>query len=276
MAILITKADGTSQEFNSAKLHGSLVHAGADDAIAEEIVNEIAKELYEGITTTEIYRRAFAHLRERKHPAASRYSLKRAMLEFGPSGFPFEAYLAEIFRAKGYSAKIGQIIQGACVEHEVDVVMMKDAVTTYIEAKFHNTVGFKTDLQVSLYVKARMDDIRATVKDPHAVLGLLATNTKFTSQVVQYSTCAGLGLLGWEYPDKGNLHDLIDETHLYPITALTSISNREKAALMSEKVVLCNGILQNSSAFLRAGIPEKRIGEIITEAGMLCQPGKWI
>ena len=35
---------------------------------------------------------------------------------------PFEAYLAELFEREGYKTKIDQIVQGKCVEHEVDVV----------------------------------------------------------------------------------------------------------------------------------------------------------
>src|SRR3989344_4906942 len=161
MAILIAKADGEQEPFNPEKLVSSLMRAGAEHPLARDISRDIEANLYNGITTQEIYRRAFLKLREARRGAAARYSLKRAILDFGPSGFPFEAYISELFRAEGAQTKIDQIVQGACVEHEVDVVVHQKGITTFVEAKFHNAAGFKTDLKTVLYVKARLDDIAA-------------------------------------------------------------------------------------------------------------------
>lgn len=273
MSILVTKADGLTETFDSKKLEQSLRRSGAVDDVAADIVGEITKELYSGITTNELYRRAFAHLRSRRRGVAARYSLKRAVLQFGPSGFPFEAYLAELFRAEGYIAEIDQIVRGACTEHEVDVVMTKKDVTTYVEAKFHNTAGFKTDLKTILYVKARIDDIRAGNKSIN-VKGLIVTNTKFTSVAIQYAMCQELPLLGWEYPQEGNLHDRIDIAKLYPITALTTLSKREKTALLGDKKVLCSSLSDDTEALMRAGVSGKRADEVLEEVGALCVPGK--
>ncbi len=273
MSILVAKADGTTEPFDPSKLRTSLRRSGADEDVAEEISQEIEKELYSGITTSEIYRRAFLHLREHRHSAAARYSLKRAILDFGPSGFPFETYLAELFRTQGYTASIDQIIQGGCVEHEVDVVLRKGNETTYLEAKFHNTAGFKTDLKTTLYVKARIDDIRAAHPDKN-VKGLLVTNTKFTSVAEQYAVCEGLPLLGWEHPREHNLHDQIETVNLYPVTALTTLSKREKIALLSEKKVLCATLLHDSELLLHLGIRGKRVDAVLAEVGALCLPKK--
>ncbi len=273
MATLVAKADGTAEPFDPSKLRTSLRRSGADDDVAEEISKEIETELYNSITTSEIYRRAFAHLRDHRHSAAARYSLKRAILDFGPSGFPFEAYLAELFRTQGYSASIDQIVKGGCVEHEVDVVLKKGDETTYVEAKFHNTAGFKTDLKTTLYVKARIDDIRAA-RPNEQVRGLLVTNTKFTSVAMQYALCEGLPLLGWEYPNEHNLHDQIDEAKLYPITALTTLSKREKMALLGDRKVLCSALSHDSDALSRIGIHGKRADTILQEVGALCLPKK--
>lgn len=192
MSVLITKADGETEAYNPHKLLQSLERAGAEARLAHDIATAVERELYSGITTQEIYRRAFARLREARRPYAARYSLKRAVLDLGPSGFPFEAYIAELYRAEGYSAKIDQIIRGACVEHEVDVVLEKGGSVTYVEAKFHNSLGFKTDLKVTLYVKARLDDIAEAGGSKGAPRGLIATNTKFTDKAEQFAVCAGV------------------------------------------------------------------------------------
>lgn len=276
MEPLVLKADGETEPFNPQKLIESLERSGASKSTAEVIRKEVEKELYNGITTSEIYRHAFAHLRQHKRTAAARYSLKRAILDFGPSGFPFESYLAEIFRAQGYAVRVDQIVHGGCVEHEVDVVAQKNKDTLYVEAKFHNAAGFKTDLKTALYVKARMDDLRAVSDTPQHIIGMLATNTKFTEVAVQYATCAGVELLGWEYPHKGNLHDMVDATGLYPITALTSLNRFEKDELLQDRIVLCNEIQKQEDAFNRIGIKGKRMQTIVEEAAGLCVPGTGI
>lgn len=275
--MLITKADGEREPFNPHKLVASLTRAGADKTLADSIEKDIEKELYNGISTQEMYRRAFAHLREFRKETAARYSLKHALLELGPSGFPFEEYLSRLFQYEGYTTKTDQIIKGACVEHEVDVVMAKGDVTTYVEAKFHNTPGFKTDLKTTLYVKARLDDIAAERKATGAsgtMRGLVVTNTKFTSQAAQYANCAGVELLGWEEPTGNTLQYRIERAQLYPVTALTTLGHREKMALLGQKVVLCQSLPQELEALRGAGVSGPKATRVLEEVGALCVPPK--
>jgi len=277
MAVLIVKADGESEPFNSHKLRESLLRSGADHDVVSQVESELAKELYSGMTTQELYRRAFARLRAHRREVAARYSLKRAILDFGPSGFPFEAYLGELFRAEGWDAAIDQIVPGTCVEHEVDVVLTKGSEVVYVEAKFHNTAGYKSDLKTALYVKARMDDIAAYRKakgTPGTMRGLLVTNTKFTSQAVQFADCAGVELLGWEEPTGKTLQDRIDAVRLYPITALTSLTHRQKMALLEQRVVLAQNLQSHKAALHKAGVPKASVPVIIEEARALCASGE--
>lgn len=274
MAFLVAKADGEIQPFESQKLTGSLIKAGADEETAREILHKIEAALAGHVrgsaplTTREIYARAFQELRSVRRPLAARYSLKRAILEFGPSGFPFESYIAELYKSEGYEAKTDQIVQGGCVEHEVDIVLTKDGVTTYVEAKFHNSLAYKSDLKVALYVKARMEDLVAA---GHAgARGLLVTNTKFTEVAVQYAECQLLELLSWDYPQGRTLHERIERAKLYPITAITSLSRREKTALLEAKIVLCSQLLGNADVLGALGVPGHKAARILEEAGALC------
>jgi len=262
MAVLITKADGMKQEFDEGKLMRSLLRAGADEGAARSIASWVSKEVYEGATTRDIYHRAYVLLRGQK-PAA-RYSLKRAVFEFGPSGFPFEKYVAEVFRAQGYSASTDRIIAGRCVEHEVDVVLERggDAPeSVYIEVKFHNTIGFKTDEQTALYVQARMQDIAEGLSPEKTsqMRGMLVTNTKFTSRATQYAVCRGLQILSWDYPERGNLHDMIEETRQFPITILTSLSTSQKQKLLTAGVVLCRDVAERPEILRSLGIAQSDV-----------------
>ena len=274
MTIHVAKADGTTESFDPLKLRSSLHKAGANEEAAVHIVDEITKELYDGIPTEEIYRRAFALLREHRREAAAHYSLKRALLEFGPSGFPFETYLGELFKAEGYTDVLtDQIVQGGCVDHEVDVVMKKEGITYYVEAKFHNTAALKTDLKTTLYVKARIDDLKTAMPSTH-LAGLIVTNTKFTSKSIQYASCVGMELLGWEYPFNNNLHSRIEASRLYPITALTTLTKQQKIALLARKKVLCSELGGDTDSLVAAGVPSKQIEQVLHEAALLCTPGK--
>lgn len=270
MSVLITKADGTAEPFTPDKLAHSLRRAGAQDDAIARVQEVIEREMRPLMRTSDIYRRAFALLRKERHGVAARYSLKRAVLEFGPSGFPFESYIAELFRARGYEATTNRMVKGACVEHEVDVVLDKDGVRTFVEAKFHNSIGFKTDLKVVLYVRARVNDIERGKKFAAAVRGMVVTNTKFTEVAEAYAQCESLELLGWDYPALKNLHAIIEETGLYPTTALASLSRKDKELLLAEKIVLCKNVPHEADTLRRLGIQGAKFDRVLEEVGALC------
>ena len=267
--ILITKANGQQEPFVESKLRESLERAGAHEEAIKDIVRHIEAELSDGMTTAAIYRHAFALLKQRERPAAARYSLKRAVLDLGPTGFPFEEFIAEIFRAKGFDTKTQQTLEGACGRHEVDVLATKATRRIGCEAKFHNAPGLKSDMKVALYVRARFDDLEGhtDINEPW-----LVTNTKFTGDAIEYGTCAGLTLVGWSYPRTGNLQDLIEETKVHPVTALTTIPKRVKKQLLEKKVVLCKTIQHDDTALRAAGLPSKVIDAVMQESQTLCKP----
>lgn len=276
--VLIIKSNGEEEIFNPDKLRASLRRAGARKGIAESITETVASKLKNGATTNEIYRQAFRLLNKQEDmPVAARYSVKRAVFELGPSGFPFEHFVAEIFRAKGYEVRNGDMVRGACALHEVDLVAKKGSHIFGGEVKFHNRLGTKTDLKTALYVYARFDDIKrnsAALPDKSDIdEGMLITNTKFTENAIVYAECAGLKMLSWDYPQKGNLFELIGETGLHPITCLTTLSRGEKQRLLEDKVILCKTLKQNPDILKKQGISGKKIEHIIEETGALCQPG---
>lgn len=272
--MIITKQDGKREAFDQRKLRHSLERVGCSQGVCEEVVDEVSKELKDGDSTSKIYKRAFTLLRSKEKPLAARYSIKRAVLALGPSGFPFEDFVGEIFRAQGYQATIGKFLQGKCAPHEVDLYALRGTRCIGAEIKFHNRLGIKTDIKVALYVHARFEDIKKAY--PHGYVeggvdeGWLITNTEFTSNATYYGTCAGLTLISWKYPDEGNLQDLIEDTGVQPITALTTLSERHKRELLSRKLVLCRMVQSNRDVLSDIGLKEKDITETVTEANALC------
>ncbi len=248
--IIVVKANGEREAFEPEKLRLSLIHSGASEEETEGVLSHIIPELKDGMTTNDIYRHAFFYLSGLDKKVARRYSLRRAVMELGPSGFPFEDFVAEILRAQGFECLTGQTVLGGCVPHEVDVVAWNDRRLIMIEAKFHNELGTKSDLKVTLYIKARFDDLKNNVFDyGHSGRKItdawLITNTKFSSTAIHYSVCQGMTLIGWNYPEKGNLQDMIEGAKLHPVTCLTTLSQEEKRTLLERGVVLCSMISKN-------------------------------
>lgn len=272
---LIVKGDGSVEEFDVGKLERSLRHTGASESVVARIAGDVGRTISAGMTTTEIYRHAFTILRKEEKISAARYSMRRAILELGPTGFPFEDYVAELMRARGYTnVRTRVVVPGKCAEHEVDIVMEKDGRRVGAELKFHNTPGFKTDLKVALYVKARFEDIdkRAELSKhtPHLHEGWLITNTKFTENAVSYASCAGVMLIGWNYPRGAGLADMIREAKLYPVTVLTDLSKAEKERLLMAQVSLCRMVAEDPDVLERAQIPSGKREQVVAESAALC------
>lgn len=270
---LIVKEDGTQEYFDVAKLRLSLSRAGAPGREIDDIVRHVSAAIKDGDSTKSIYRHAFAHLKKSVRPAAARYSMKRAVLALGPSGFPFEKFIAEIFTALGYRAKTGVVLAGKCVEHEVDVIAEGSERRIGVEAKFHNDLGLKSDVKVALYVKARFDDLAAAGKPQYFDERWLVTNTKFTEQATLYGRCAGISLVSWEYPKQRNLNHLIEEAGVHPVTCLTTLSRKEKDTLLSRSIVLCRDIMRDRNTLASAGLSGTKIDGVIAEARALCGSG---
>lgn len=271
----VTKASGEQMEFIPGKLSHSLARAGADETLRNQIVDTILTDAYEGISTQEIYKKAFRLLRQSSTHQAARYKLKQAIMELGPTGYPFEVFVGYIFKDLQYKFTTGQIVQGVCVAHEVDVVAESVNTLVFAECKFHTRPGIKCDVKIPLYVHSRFRDIEnnfinqpRTNEKKHE--GWLVTNTHFSTDAIQYGECAQLHLLGWDYPKNNGLKDMIDRMGLYPVTCLTKLRHSDKQFLLEKNVVLCNQLLLDPQLLKLPGMTSARKEQVIKEVEGLC------
>ena len=273
--IEIIKHSGQKAKFSIEKLKASLRKSDADEALVSEIENNVRDELYQGISTKEIYNRAFSLLKKKKKGYASKYKLKKAIYELGPTGFPFEKFVGALLFYSGYEVKTGQILQGKCVTHEVDVVAHKNGQYLVAECKFHSDEGRNCDVKVPLYIHSRYRDIlnyygdRNNGEIPNE--GWVVTNTRFTEDAIKYGNCVGLHLLSWDLPKDNGIKDHIDRLGLYPVTVSTLLTQREKQFLLSRDVVLCKQLIDDHFYLDHLGISEKRKERILGEIELLCK-----
>lgn len=277
--ILVRKQSGEHQPYSEEKLEESIRRAGAPYDISHQIVTEMRSVLFDGISTREIYRKAFQLLNRKMRSVAARYSLKNAIMELGPSGYPFEKFVGEIFRKQDYDTKTGQTIQGRCVQHEMDVVAEKNHLTIMVECKYRNDQSKISGVQVPLYVNSRMQDIEMVWKTKpenqgKKFQGWIVTNTRFSTDAEEYGTCAGLQLVSWNFPQKGNLRELVERYAIFPVTALTGLSKKQKLYLLEKNVILADHLLQKPEFLQGFDLPEKKQQEIMAEAATLSAVGR--
>ncbi|MFA6503037.1 MAG: ATP-binding protein [Candidatus Paceibacterota bacterium] len=275
---VIVKADGSRETFNPVRLTASLMRAGAGAYAAERISEIITATVVSGMSSKEVYARAFALLRKESRPVAARYTLRRALFDLGPTGHPFEDFISHLFRNEGWQVETRKMIRGKCVTHEVDLYASHPEQNTFLaaELKYHNDPNYKSDLKTALYVKSRFDDIFScdpAIRACPIDRGILITNTKFTSEAIAYAECSGVELLGWGYPIQDSLFMRMVKGRVYPITALTGLSHSEKRLLVDAGVIAVDEILEDRKLLDVLHLPPDRVGEILSEAdGLLALP----
>ncbi len=273
--VTIIKADGTRVLYDRGKLMAALRNSGVDETRIREIVLKVEQRIYNGIPTRKIYQIAYGLLKKRKsYREAGRYRLKKAIFDLGPSGFPFEKFVGRLFENFGYEVKTGQVIQGKCVQHEVDVVAIKPGEQVIVECKFHHDYRGKTNVQVPLYINSRFRDIKEKWNEDSRyknlnVRGYVVTNSRFTQDAIQYAECAGLEVISWDYPKNSSLKYFIDQSGFHPITTLHSLTNSQKKLILEEGIVLCRELISQSDMMRKLGLSEPVIARVIEEAELM-------
>ncbi|SKA41571.1 Restriction endonuclease [Chitinophaga eiseniae] len=274
--ISVIKANGDTEPFDEDKIRRSLIRSGTAPDMVDTIIGEVGKKVYDNITTKKLYKIVFNELQKRRRPAAGKYHLKNAIMELGPTGFPFESFIASLFRAAGYQVVTGQMVEGHCVKHEVDVIAENGKDLFMMECKFHSSSGTVCDVKTALYVRARFWDIEEKLPaqqgtDVQLFKGWLVTNTRLTTDAEQYGTCSGLSLMSWNFPAGQSLRERIDANGLYPVTCITSLSRDEKEKLLAADVVLCKELAKAPEVLGKIGVSASRAQRITEEAVNICR-----
>ncbi len=271
----VTKNSGDLEPFSIEKLKNSLRVCGATKVEIEKVIKEVKPGLYDGISSGEIHKKVFPLLKKTDRVQASKYSLKRAIFDLGPTGYPFERMVSALLHHKGYKTKVGVILKGECVTHEIDVLAEKDGDVYAIECKFHSKPHFSSNVKTPLYINSRFLDIQKqwnsdAKNKTHLKQGWLVTNTRFTDDAINYAKCVGLTLLSWDYPKNNGMNKNIDKLGLYPITALTTLTQREKEQLIAKDVILIKELGEKRDILGQLKFSPIKIRQVLSEVHQLC------
>jgi hypothetical protein len=270
----VIKANGDVVPFEIQRLRNSLHRSGASEETIDQVIKGIIPELKDGMSTQQIYKMAYKLLKRLGPKVAPRYSLRRAIMDMGPSGYPFEHLVARIFERNGFSTQVGVIRKGHCIQHEVDVLAIRDGTCYAIECKFHNRPGYVSDVKVPLYIQSRFQDLQRASRNhgngPEITQGWVVTNTRFSSDAIDYATCMNLEMVGWDYPEEGSLKNRIERAGLYPITVLSNLKKVEMQHFLENGVVTCTELLKQQYLLESLKIGAKRAESILAEAEELC------
>lgn len=271
----ILKASGYPEPFSKKKLVLSLERTGLPRRECLEISDKVADEIGEGSETKDIFNKTLKLVKQTSPVATVHYSLKKSLFQLGPEGHHFETYVAKYFEDIGHATETCRTLQGKFVKHEVDVIAHYNGKKIFAECKFHNHSGVKNDVKISLYVKARWDDLKDGIEGKNLKSFYVVSNTSFTLDAITYANGTGLKLLGVNMPEGDSFLDKIRKLKLYPITSLRHLPRIYKKELLQRNVVLARDVLNYTSLLRNLGMNEMDINDVTEEVEMLTRRKSW-
>lgn len=78
-------------------------------------------------------------------------------------------------------------------------------------------------------------------------------------------------MLSWNYPPNNGLKANIDAYALYPITTLTSLTKKDKQALIDNDIILVKELNDGENVLNAIGLSEQKTKKVLEEVHNLCQ-----
>ncbi|MFX1576195.1 MAG: ATP cone domain-containing protein [Promethearchaeota archaeon] len=264
--VMVIKWDGRSEDFDPMKIVRTLTRMGAPQAVAEEIAEDLEDRVEEGMTTKEIYDMAVTELETHSEVVEFRRDLRDGLARIG-GGFIFEDYIRLLLGEYGYKVSGNVVIQGACVDHEVDSIAERDGEVIYVEMKHHSVLERYTPFEVTLAAKAKWDDLQAGceqgLNDCPFDRVLIVTNTRLTQHARHYAECVGIEHFGWNTPRGRGIDWFIENKKLYPVTILRTVTDEERDELYKNRILTLNQLMKTDPKSV--GLSETRVKELIAE-----------
>ena len=134
--IRVRKADGRLEPFDRKKVVRTCMKLRVERAEAERIADEISKLVYEGIPTKEILSAIYEKVKKIRPEYEHANDLREAISMMRPKP-DFEYFIGITLSSLGYRVESARILDGRCVEHEIDGIAMKGDEVLMVEVKHH-------------------------------------------------------------------------------------------------------------------------------------------
>jgi len=253
LSVFVTKADGSTQLFDKAKVVKTCLRIGADRQIAVQIADEVDSLVYDGIPTHKVLQITLKLLREHKPTIRHFLDLKKGLSVMN-SKPEFEKFVQILLIHHGFEVGPSQIIKGKCIGHEVDAVAKKDGVAYFVEAKHHSNYHTPTGLDESRIARAVLEDAaegflrgKSNLKIDRA---MIVTNTRYSEHAKRYGKCRNILQIGWSSPKELSLQNMIEEKKVYPISCIRGLSNQTRIKLVNSGVVLIKQLVEEEPSKL--------------------------
>lgn len=269
--VSVTKADGTKQPFDKAKVIQTCLRLGATPQNAVQIAERIEGNVYEGIPTRRILQLIFTLMRKSKPAVRHLFDLRRGISLMEPKP-EFEAFVRVLLSYSGFQVQPNAILRGLCGEHEVDAIASKDGVTYFVEAKHHAAYHALTGLDESRIARAILEDVTEGYREGVTPIkidrALLVTNSRYSEHALKYGGCRGILQVGWASPDGLGLRNVVERHRLYPLSCLRGLNPAVRLRLVEMGIVLIPQLLQQDSRYLerKLRLPPDAVASILEKA----------
>ena len=269
--LYVTKFDGRKQPFEKSKVIRTCLRMHATPEQARKVADKVAKNLYDGISTKKILRMIFTYLKEYKPEIKHQIDLREAISMLRPKP-DFELFIAFLLKSEGYEVQHNQIIQGKCIDHEIDAIARKGNETVYVEVKHHFNSHTYTGLDVFLQANSTFEDLKEGYKLGKNRINfnkaLVVCNTKISKHAKKYAECRGINHIGWKYPEDRGLEKLIEEKKFYPITFLKILDRANEEKFGNNGIVLLKQLVEIDIEKLQrmTRIPRRKLEKFVERA----------
>jgi len=271
LAVFVTKADGSKQLFDREKVVRTCLRMGASSDIAYAVAEKIERRLYDGILTKQVLQMIFRFMRNYKPGVRYIFDLKKG-LSLMNSKPEFEIFVRVLLSHHGFEVESNQILNGKCVEHEVDAIARKGGITYFVEAKHHTSYHALTGLDESRIARAVLEDVteRYALGDNKLKIdyAMIVTNTRYSDHAIKYGKCRNILQIGWSLPDDLSLQKMIEEKKLYPLSCLRGLNDDARMKLVNSGIILISQLLNEDPRAIaqKTGLPREFLRGIIEKA----------
>ena len=166
-------------------------------------------------------------------------------------------------------------MNGKCVKHEIDVFAVNNNEVLAVECKYRNSGGSTTDVKTAMYVHSRFRDLASVIKTAYpgkSFRGMLITNTRFTTDAIQYAACTGMHLKSWRYPETGGLQEMVETKKLYPVTVISGVKSGLIKTLFDNDIILLKDLagMKSEKMMKMLSLNERKAKILKQQADELC------